>query len=72
MSAHHRSLSASDRIQISAKVTAPPGLNRSQAAREAGVSRPTLYIIADKGRKALETVFNGQSTPATAPGLESY
>ena len=63
MSAHRNDVSTSDRINITAKIIAFPSVNRSEVARQAGISRPTVYAVARKGRQALAAVFE----PRTAP-----
>ncbi|MBI2565448.1 MAG: hypothetical protein HYV63_00265 [Candidatus Schekmanbacteria bacterium] len=67
MSARRKDLSTSDlpagRIQISAKIIAFPANNRAQIAREAWVSRPTVYALGRKGRHALEAALAPDATP---------
>lgn len=71
MSAHRHDITPGQRIQLAGKMVGLPEANRSKLAREAGVSRPSLYAIGQKGRRALEQSFD-PAGPPRSPSSEGF
>ena len=71
MSAHRNDISATARMQLAGQLVGYPEENRSEVARQMGLSRPSLYAIEKKGRQALKQSFDPAAAPAS-PGQQGY
>lgn len=71
MAAERHDISTSQRIHLAAQFIVAGGQDRSELAREAGLSRPSLYAIGARGQEALSRRFAPRSEPAP-PGEEGY
>ena len=63
MTARPDHLTTSLKLSLASELLADPHLNKSELARQAGLSRQTLYNLAQHGEQALSACFSPHSPP---------